>query len=81
MGIYNKGINGPFGQDMEYNLKEPGVYRIVVSENQMVGNPLMDDSLLQLKIAGDNQCLCCVRSVNFPTTCRSSPDISYLPLL
>lgn len=32
MGIYNKGINRPFGHDMEYNLKEPGVYRIVVSE-------------------------------------------------
>ena len=51
MGIYNKGINRPFGQDMEYNLKEPGVYRIIVSENQMAGNPYNGLFTITVKIS------------------------------
>ena len=42
--------DGPFGQDMEYNLKEPGVYRIVVSENQMAGNPYNGPFTITVKI-------------------------------
>lgn len=43
--------DGPFGQDMEYNLKEPGVYRIVVSENQMAGNPYNGPFTITIKIS------------------------------
>ena len=43
--------DGPFGQDMEYNLKEPGVYRIVVSENQMAGNPYNRPFTITVKIS------------------------------
>jgi hypothetical protein len=43
--------DGPFGQDMEYNLKEPGMYRIVVSENQMAGNPYNGPFTITVKIS------------------------------
>lgn len=43
--------DGPFGQEMEYNLKEPGVYRIVVSENQMAGNPYNGPFTIKIKIS------------------------------
>jgi len=31
--------DGPFGPTMEYRLTQPGNYKIVVSENQMAGDP------------------------------------------
>lgn len=46
----NNVADGPFGPDMEYNLKEPGTYRIVVSENQMAGDPYNGPFTLTLKV-------------------------------
>lgn len=43
--------DGPFGREMEYNLKEPGMYRIVVSENQMAGNPYNGPFTIIVKIS------------------------------
>lgn len=43
--------DGPFGQDMEYNLKEPGIYRIVVSENQMAGNPYNGPFTIKINVS------------------------------
>ncbi|MGK9125977.1 hypothetical protein M1D52_19720 [Olivibacter sp. SA151] len=46
----NNVADGPFGPTMEYNIKEPGVYRIVVSENQMAGEPYNGPFTFSLKI-------------------------------
>ncbi|MEH6307288.1 hypothetical protein RYH73_16690 [Olivibacter sp. CPCC 100613] len=46
----NNVADGPFGPSMEYNLKEPGTYRIVVSENQMAGDPYNGPFTLSLKV-------------------------------
>lgn len=47
----NNEADGPFGPTMEYNLKEPGTYRIVVSENQMAGDPYNGPFTFSVKVA------------------------------
>lgn len=41
--------DGPFGMEMEYDLKQPGKYRLVVSENQMAGDPYNGPFTLSIK--------------------------------
>lgn len=43
--------DGPFGQDLEYDLKEPGQYRLVISENQMAGDPYDGPFTLELSLS------------------------------
>jgi len=45
----NNSADGPFGQEMEYDLKEPGSYRLVISENQMAGDPYNGPFTLHIK--------------------------------
>ncbi|WP_134091186.1 hypothetical protein [Olivibacter sp. XZL3] len=46
----NNEADGPFGPTMEYKLNEPGIYRIVVSENQMAGDPYNGPFTFSLKV-------------------------------
>lgn len=40
--------DGPFSQDIEYDLPEDGVYKILVGENMMAGDPWGGDMKVQL---------------------------------
>jgi len=42
--------DGPFGMEMTYDLKQTGQYRLVVSENQMAGDPYNGPFTLTLKV-------------------------------
>ncbi|GAA4780686.1 hypothetical protein GCM10023231_04790 [Olivibacter ginsenosidimutans] len=43
--------DGPFGMDMSYDLKQTGKYRLVISENQMAGDPYNGPFTLTIKLA------------------------------
>lgn len=42
--------DGPFGAEMSYDLKQTGEYRLVISENQMAGDPYNGPFTLTLKV-------------------------------
>lgn len=42
--------DGPFGMEMTYDLKQTGEYRLVISENQMAGDPYQGPFTLHVKV-------------------------------
>jgi hypothetical protein len=42
--------DGPFGTDFKYKMSETGLWKIVISENQMAGEPWQGEFILTLKL-------------------------------
>ena len=43
--------DGPFGMEMSYDLKQAGKYRLVISENQMAGDPYNGPFTLTIQVS------------------------------
>ncbi|MGZ5219253.1 MAG: hypothetical protein ACXWC7_04215 [Chitinophagaceae bacterium] len=42
--------DGPFGNTLNYDLKQKGTYRIYISPNMMAGDPVSSDFVLKVKV-------------------------------
>jgi hypothetical protein len=50
IGLPDSTFEGPFGQSLQYNIKIPGTYKIIIGENMMAGDPWTGDFILKVWI-------------------------------